>query len=248
MLRISPQPEKILDKSQLSDLYSWPEKPWLRANMVQTLDGSVLDSSGSTDSITNDIDKDVFRVLRQLSDVIIVGSKTAITNKYQDIKVNEQNKEIRKKLKLKSIPRLAIITNNFNLDNNFFTNWKDLAPPLIYTHESNQKYEENFKNFAEFNYCGKSEVDLKKVKKDLIQKSFKRLLCEGGPTLLNSMFQKNLIDELALTLQVKLSHASNLLKIVQGPLLEPFINLNPYQVIQHEKTLLLRYLVQGHRL
>ena len=38
MLRISPQPEKILDISQLSDLYSWPEKPWLRANMVQTLD------------------------------------------------------------------------------------------------------------------------------------------------------------------------------------------------------------------
>ncbi|MEY3496611.1 MAG: hypothetical protein RJA80_834 [Actinomycetota bacterium] len=248
MLRISPQPEKILDKSQLSDLYSWPEKPWLRANMVQTLDGSVLDSSGSTDSITNDIDKNVFRVLRQLSDVIIVGSKTAITNKYQDIKVNEQNKELRKKLKLTSIPRLAIITNNFNLDNNFFTNWKDSAPPLIYTHESNQKFEENFKNFAEFNYCGKSEVDLKKVKKDLIQKSFKRLLCEGGPTLLNSMFRNNLIDELDLTLQVKLSHASNLRKIVQGPLLEPFVNLSPYQVIQHEKTLLLRYLVQGHRL
>jgi hypothetical protein len=62
------------------------------------------------------------------------------------------------------------------------------------------------------------------------------------------MFQKNLIDELDLTLQVKLSHASNLRKIVQGPLLEPFVNLSPYQVIQHEKTLLLRYLVQGHRL
>ncbi len=248
MLRISPKPEKILDLSLLPDLYSWPEKPWIRANMVQTLDGSVLDSLGSTELITNDIDKSVFRTLRQLSDVVIVGSKTASKNKYQDIKINEQNKEIRKKLKLKQNPRLAIISNNLNFDNNFFTNWQDNLLPLLYTHKENQIQIEKYQNLAEIVLCGEKQVDLKAVKKDLIQKSFKRILCEGGPTLLNSMFQNNLIDELDLTLQVQLSHSIEPLKIAQGPLLKPSIKLKPIHVIQHEKTLLLRYMVDGHRL
>ena len=248
MLRISPQPEKILDISQLPDLYSWPEKPWIRANMVQSLDGSVLDEYGSTELITNDIDKSIFRTLRQLSDVVVVGSKTVKFNKYQNIKISEQNQNLRKKFKLKPIPRLAIITNQLNLDNNFFTDWQDDLAPIIYTHQENQSKIDNFKNLAEVVFCGKNQVDLKAIKKDLIQKSFKRILCEGGPTLLNSMFQNNLIDELDLTLQVKLSKSSNPLKIAQGPLLKPAVKLKPIQVIQHEKTLLLRYLVQGHRL
>lgn len=248
MLRISPQPEKILELSLLPELYPWPEKPWIRANMVQTLDGSVLDSQGSTESITNEIDKYLFRTLRQLSDVVIIGSKTAIANQYQDIKINEQNKELRKKLRLTLKPRLAIISNNLNIDDNFLSNWQDDLPPIIYTHEENQVKVTRFKNLAEFVFCGKNQVNLKAVKKDLLQKSFKRILCEGGPTLLNSMFQNNLIDELDLTLQVKLSNSNDPLKIAQGPILNPAVQLQPIQVIQHEKTLLLRYLIHGHRL
>lgn len=248
MLRIIPQPEKILDLSLLPSLYSWPEKPWIRANMVQTLDGSVQDLLGSTELITNDIDKSVFRTLRQLSDVIIVGAKTVKTNKYQDIKISEQNKNLRKKLKLKDIPRLAVISNNLSIEKDFFINWKDNLAPLIYTHKENQSKIGNFKDLAEIVFCGKNQVDLKAVKKDLIQRSFTRILCEGGPTLLNSMFQSNLIDELDLTVQVKLSHLKDPLKIAQGMLLKPVVNLKPIQIIQHEKTLLLRYLVNGHRL
>jgi len=248
MLRISPQPEKILDISQLPDFYSWPEKPWIRANMVQTLDGSVQDALGSTELITNEVDKSLFRTLRQLSDVVIVGSKTALKNKYQDIKINEQNKELRKKLRLSLNPRLAIVSNHLNLESSFFANWQDKLPPLVYTHKENQLAVEKYKNLAEFVYCGNNQVDLKIVKKDLIQKSFKRILCEGGPTLLNSMFQNNIIDELDLTIQVKLSNTIDPLKLAQGPLLKPSFTLKPIQVIQHEKTLLLRYLVHGHRL
>lgn len=248
MLRISPQPEKILDISQLPDFYSWPEKPWIRANMVQTLDGTVQDALGSTELITNEVDRSLFKTLRQLSDVVIVGSKTALVNKYQDIKLTEQNKEFRKKLRLPPIPRLAIITNYLNLESSFFAKWQDKLPPLIYTHNENQLAAEKYKNVAEIVFCGKNQVDLKAVKKDLIQKSFKRILCEGGPTLLNSMFQNNLIDELDLTIQVKLSNTIDPLKLAQGPLLKPSVVLKPIQVIQHEKTLLLRYLVHGRRL
>lgn len=248
MLLITPKPEKIIDFAQISHYYPWPKKVWFRANMVQTLDGSILDSQGKIDLITNEIDKAVFRLLRQLSDVIIVGSNTANTNKYEDIKVSDSNKELRKKLKLQQKPRLAIITNNFNLEKDFFEKWKDINPPIIYTNMQNESRVKNITNYAEIVFCGEKEVNLKNMKKDLINRSFKRILCEGGPNFLSSLFKQNLIDELDLTLQVKLSQVKNALKITSGHSFDPAVELKPLQVIQHENTLLLRYLVQGHRL
>jgi riboflavin biosynthesis pyrimidine reductase len=98
MLQISPAPEKVLSDSELLNLYPWPNKPWIRANMVQSLDGSVTDQNKNTISLSTDSDKQIFRLLRQLSEVILVGSRTAQSAPYLDIKINEQNKELRKKL------------------------------------------------------------------------------------------------------------------------------------------------------
>ncbi len=248
MLLIAPKPEKIVDFSQIPGLYSWPEKVWFRANMVQTLDGSIIDSQGKIESITNDVDKIVFRTLRQLSDVIIIGSNTAMKNQYEDIKISESNQEIRKKLKLQLKPRLAIVSNNLNISQDFLKNWKESEQPIIYTHKQNESKVNNLIKDAEIFYCGQREINLRKVKQDLVSRSFKRILCEGGSQLLSSMFKANLIDELDLTLQVKLSQVKNALKITQGHLFNPAIELKPIQVIQHERTLLLRYLVDGHRL
>ena len=248
MHRFYPSPKTIVNSQTVSSLYDWPEKVWVKANMVQSLDATVIDSMGTTDDLTNETDKLIFRTLRQLSDVILIGAKTALKNKYEDIKINSTNTLIRKKLKLNPKPRLAIITNRLNLDRNFLKNWKDKEKPIIYTPKVNENVAKDLINLSEIVFCGQTQVNLKYVKKDLIQRSFKRILCEGGPTLLNSMFQNNLIDELDLTLQVKLTNSSNPLKLAQGPLLKPAVKLKPIQVIQHEKTLLLRYLVHGHRL
>ena len=52
MLQISPAPEKVLSDSELLNLYPWPNKPWIRANMVQSLDGSVTDQNQNTISLS----------------------------------------------------------------------------------------------------------------------------------------------------------------------------------------------------
>ena len=93
MLQISPAPEKVLSDSELLNLYPWPNKPWIRANMVQSLDGGVTDQNQNTDSLSTDSDKQIFRLLRQLSEVILVGSKTAQSAPYLDIKINEQTSD-----------------------------------------------------------------------------------------------------------------------------------------------------------
>ena len=63
----------------LAGLYAYPPgpQPWLRANMVTSVDGAGwLD--GRTSGLSGAADRLVFSVLRSLADVILVGSRTAI--------------------------------------------------------------------------------------------------------------------------------------------------------------------------
>lgn len=62
--------------------WDWPEGPWLRVNMVATLDGSAQGPDGRTGSINNEVDVAVFQQLRRTADVILVGAGTARAEEY----------------------------------------------------------------------------------------------------------------------------------------------------------------------
>ena len=94
MIRISPAPEKVLAESDLLNLYPWPNKPWIRANMVQTLDGGITDQNQETSALSTAADKQIFRHLRQLSDVILIGTKTAQSSPYLDFKIKKNRNQI----------------------------------------------------------------------------------------------------------------------------------------------------------
>src|SRR4051795_10461542 len=67
----------------LAALYEPPSLPWLRVNMVSTLDGAATGDSGRSGSINNAADKRVFHVLRDQADAIVVGAGTARTERYR---------------------------------------------------------------------------------------------------------------------------------------------------------------------
>lgn len=62
--------------------YDWPQRPWVRANMVSTVDGAAQGSDGLSGSINNDVDQVVFQGLRKSADVILVGGGTARAESY----------------------------------------------------------------------------------------------------------------------------------------------------------------------
>lgn len=66
----------------LAELYAVPRLPWLRVNMISTLDGAAAGDSGRTGSINNAADKRVFDELRAQADVIVVGAGTARDENY----------------------------------------------------------------------------------------------------------------------------------------------------------------------
>lgn len=66
----------------LAALYAVPRTPWLRVNMVGTVDGAATGDSGRSGSINNAVDKVVFDHLRATADVVVVGAGTARTEDY----------------------------------------------------------------------------------------------------------------------------------------------------------------------
>ena len=59
-----------------------PSRPWVRVNMVTTVDGQVVGETGLSRAISSPADKRVFGVLRALADAVVVGAGTARAERY----------------------------------------------------------------------------------------------------------------------------------------------------------------------
>lgn len=70
------------DTDDLEGLYAVPRQPWLRVNMISTVDGAATGANGRSGSINNAVDKRVFELLRSQCDVIVVGAGTARVEGY----------------------------------------------------------------------------------------------------------------------------------------------------------------------
>ena len=64
------------EDTDLPQLYAVPDQPWLRVNMVSTVDGAATGDDGTSRSINNGVDKMVFDLLRDLADALVVGAGT----------------------------------------------------------------------------------------------------------------------------------------------------------------------------
>lgn len=62
--------------------YDWPDGPWLRVNMIATVDGSAQGPDGRSGTINNEVDRRIFQELRASADAILVGAGTARAEGY----------------------------------------------------------------------------------------------------------------------------------------------------------------------
>ena len=58
----------------LAGTYAWPDRFWLRANLVASSAGSVVGSSGTSSDLTTSEDRDILRLIRATCDALIVGA------------------------------------------------------------------------------------------------------------------------------------------------------------------------------
>ncbi|MCX6396399.1 MAG: dihydrofolate reductase family protein [Propionibacteriales bacterium] len=208
----------------LVDLYRPPRLPWLRVNMVSTVDGAANGESGTSGSINNEADKAVFDALRAQADAIVVGAGTARTEGYR----------------VADVP-LVIVSHAGRVPDQL----RDAEPGavLLAVCASAPGRAEATKTLGadQVIVVGDTQVDLVALKAALVARGLTNLLSEGGPHLLRDLIASGAADELCLTV-VPRAIAGVHPRILTGESVGAELDLAV--LLEQDGTLLARYLLR----
>jgi riboflavin-specific deaminase-like protein len=199
-----PESRESLSDLDLDDAYAWPggleHRPWLRANMVATVDGAARSPAGLSHGISSDADRRVFGRLRGLADVVLAGAGTVREENYRPAKAKPEFAERRAAHGQAPAPVIAVVSRSLALD---------LAAPLftdasqrtivITAANADPDALSRVADVAELVVAGDDDVDLDAAIAELRTRGLHRVHAEGGPTLLAQLAVAGLLDELLLT-------------------------------------------------
>lgn len=220
-LRVLVGPDPGDAEPDLARLYAAPADPWLRVNMVSTLDGAASGDNGRSGSINNAVDKRVYDQLRALADAIVVGAGTARAEGYAPVDrptvvvsrrggVPEQ---------LRGGPPGAVL----------------LATCASAEHLAEA---EQLLGNDQVLVLGEDEVDLLRLREELAGRGLTQLLAEGGPHLLRDLVAAGAADEVCVTIVPRLV-AGEGPRIAVGPPVD--VPLELLTLLEGEGTLLGRW-------
>lgn len=187
------------DQHELAKAYAYPPiTPWLRANMVVSLDGAAT-ISGLSGGLGGAADRRIFLLLRGLADVVIVGAQTVRSEGYGPVRPGPGWDELRQGRP--DVPPLAIVSRSMdlNLDAPVFTR-AEVRTIILTCAAAPEDRRAAAAERAEVIIAGTEEVDFTTALRELKTRGYERMLCEGGPTLLAEIAAAGLLDELCLTI------------------------------------------------
>ena len=200
--RIFPESAK-LDDDALVDSYAYPEiggRPYVRANMVISLDGAAQGRDGRSGTLSSPADRRVFAMLRGLADVILVGAGTARAEKYGPAESGPDVAADRLRRGQLPAPPIAVVSGRLALDPEGPLLSGPGEPTIVVTHaRSSPERRRALAAVADVLVFGEEKVDLAAALGELSVRGLTRVLCEGGPHLLAELVIGGLLDELCLT-------------------------------------------------
>jgi riboflavin biosynthesis pyrimidine reductase len=207
------------------DLAERPRRPWVFANMVAGVDGSVA-IEGRTKEMSSDDDRSLFHHLRTLADVILVGATTVRDEHYGPHRPKDG-----------SVPKpIAVVTGRLALDlgSPFFVEAE--ARPIILTSEAAPTDAlERARAVADVRVFPGARVDLRAA----VDSLGGLVLTEGGPTLLAELMLQDRLDELCLTIAPVAGGDPG--RIVSDALSGHIVRFDLASVIQGSTDVFLRY-------
>jgi riboflavin biosynthesis pyrimidine reductase len=194
-----------LDDGELPGLYAYPERDgtWLRANFITSLDGGAT-ADGSSGGMGGPGDRHIFNLLRELADVIVVGAGTVRVENYSGAHLGAAQRQRRQARDQSEVPQLAIVTRSGRLDGDMPVFTRTEVPPLVLTcAAAADKTRRLLGDLCEVLDCSgedPADVDEAALLKALAARGMRRVLTEGGPTLLGAFIERDMLDELCLTI------------------------------------------------
>lgn len=212
------------DTDDLAELYAVPRTPWLRVNMVSTVDGAATGETGTSGSINNAVDHQVFHQLRAMADAIVVGAGTVRAERYgpADTPLVVVSRRGQVPDTLRDAPRGTVLLATCGAAEGLDAARDLLGPEQVLV-------------------LGSHRVDLSLLKQVLADRCWGHVLCEGGPHLLRDLLAAGAADELCATVVPRLV-AGEHPRITQGPPVD--VPLRLHLLLEAEGTLLGRWLVE----
>ena len=191
---------------EFGELYAYPadlDRCRVRANMIASLDGAATldDRSGG---LAGPGDRALFSAMREAADVILVGAGTVRAENYSGAQLSVTTRQQRQARGQREVPPIAVVTASGDIDpaSRLLTHTE--TPPLIYTtRDSFAATRDRLHGAADVvdaSSADSSTLDIAAVLADLARRRLLRVLCEGGPSLLDKMVADDALDELGLTI------------------------------------------------
>lgn len=171
--------------SRLAALYAPGRPTWLRLNLVASVTGSIAGSDGTSNPLTNRVDRRILGAIRRLADVVLVGAETVRAEGYQ-------------------VPKsasLAIVTGSGDLSGHRIDEVSAarvlvLCPPSAVT--TARRTAGPLVDVVEVD-ADDGRMPPERIVGAIRDRGLASVVCEGGPRLAAQLVAADLVDELCLT-------------------------------------------------
>jgi riboflavin biosynthesis pyrimidine reductase len=201
----------------------------VRANMIFSADGAAA-FGGRAGPLSCPLDQQLLKELRGFADVVLVGAGTARAENYGPVRLPRPAGEL---------PPIAVVSATGKLPATLF----DAAAPtpiLVTCAHAVERHRLDTEDRWRLLVAGDAAVDVADAVRQLKSQGLERILCEGGPTLLDSLVDADLVDEICVTIAPRLAGAQPVGTRTQAGLSTP-TPLRIGHVVQHDEYLFLRY-------
>jgi riboflavin biosynthesis pyrimidine reductase len=226
MQQLLPEAQPNLSDADLDELYGWPNwpspQPWVRANMVSTIDGAAASPDGLSEGISSPADRRVFGRLRGLADAVLVGAGTVRSEGYRPARVKSDFADRRAAAGQSIAPAIAVVSRSLDLDLSLPLYAEPAVRTIVVTCAAADPTLINAaREICDVEVCGDESVDLRAAVAALHHRGLSRIHSEGGPRLLADLIAAEVLDELLLTLSPTVAGGSfptgvNVPRILEG--------------------------------
>ncbi|MGC2942223.1 MULTISPECIES: dihydrofolate reductase family protein [unclassified Brevibacterium] len=175
---------------------------WVTGHMVAGLDGTAA-IHGRVGALSTAPDQDLFRRMRQIADVVMVGAQTVRNEGYAPMWMAEDALVRRRARGQSEMPPVAVVSRSLDLDwsSQVFAGAPDHARTIVITcAKADPQRLATAEQAATIIIAGEDRVEPAKALQALAGLGYRVVLCEGGPRWLGELVAADRLDELSLSI------------------------------------------------